>query len=78
MITNLMTQMIKKKRMDHAKRMLKKKFGINENLWVADCMYINQTGKKHCNATTQSTCRHCRFYSPTMEAKKKFLEKFEE
>ena len=77
MITNTKMKRIDKEAIDFAEETLKKKFQNSKFPVAENCMYLNRTGKKHCNATTQTTCRHCRFYSPTMEAKKKYLEKFE-
>lgn len=38
------------------------------------CEYKNHIGKRFCNATTQEACCGCRFYSPTLKAKKEFLK----
>ena len=58
----------------YAEKCLKEGFKLSGARIAKDCQFISKTENKHCNATTQATCRKCRFFEPTLEAKKKFLE----
>lgn len=38
-----------------------------------DCSYLLKSGPKHCKATTNKSCKGCKFFSPTIHARMRLV-----